>query len=161
MSEGAYLRDRILPQCIEDGDCLLWTGRVNKVGAPIARGNVRRAMWEATKGSIPKGKTPHPVCGRKTCLEHLELKTISQIAILATNRPDVRARRSLAAKEQARRRPQKLTAVSVQELRMAPGTQRERAAAFGVAQSLVSRIDNGLVWRDTSFNPFAGIGARA
>lgn len=157
MTDSAYIADKIRHQCTEDGDCLLWTGKVNKANAPVSRGSVRREYWTAVHGRIPKGKVPHPTCGRPTCLEHLELTTISAIMKATIARPDVKARWQIAS----RHRTKKLDLATVREIRQATGTQREKAERFNVTQGLICRIERHAIWKESSgTSPFAGLGAR-
>lgn len=150
---------RITRNCTEDCDCLLWQLTVNKAGAPIARGSVRREYWTLINGPIPEGKVPHPTCGRKNCLSHLKLFTLSRIIKTALDRPDTRIKRSIAARNNV---PRKLSPDQVQALRAATGTQRAKAKQFGISQGMVSRIERHLNWCDAvQANPFAGLGARA
>lgn len=163
MNEGSYIVDSIRSRCVEDGDCLLWARKVNKAGAPIAGGSIRRDYWEAAYGPIPAGKLPYPTCGRLTCLSHLELTTRGEVMKATIARPDVAARRHVAAKLRGRAVAKKLDIEKVRQIRASNLLQREKAALFGVAQSLVSRIENNYIWKDgaATVNPFAGLmGAR-
>ena len=154
MSEGSYIADRIRANCHEDGDCLLWLGKVNKAGAPVAGTSIRRQYWEATRGPIPQGKLPHPTCGRRGCVEHLELTTLSAVMKEVIARPDVLARWKVASNH----RPKKLDMETARSIRVCGLPQRETAARFGVAQSLVSQIKNNIRWRESArANPFSSL----
>ena len=157
MRTAAQTEAYIRCQCTEDGDCLLWNGKLNKAQAPIAGGSMRRKYWQATVGPIPEGQIPHPTCGRPTCLAHLELFTLSQIMRTTIARPDIAARWKVAG----RGRGKKIDMETARAIRESDLTQRAKARAFNVTQGLVSRIENNLVWTENAFDPFAGLGARA
>lgn len=147
---------RIQAKCKEDGDCLLWTGKTNGSGAPVGHGSMRVAYWAAQGKSIPSGKVPVPTCGRPCCLEHLALKSYSQIARESIARPDVQARRMVGSRQRSRAR--KLDAEKVKAIRESDLSQRAKAAIFGVTQGMVSRIERGLAWREPEpVNYFKGL----
>lgn len=147
---------RIHAKCKEDGDCLLWTGKVNGSGAPVGHGSMRREYWLAQGKTIPDGKVPVPSCGRPACLEHLMLKSYGRIAQESIARPDVQARRKVASRLAAR--AIKLDAEKVRAIRESDMTQRAKAAIFNISQGMVSRIERGLAWPEPEpVNFFRGL----
>lgn len=156
--EGRYIAEAILHRCVEDGDCLVWGGPVDCAGAPYLRSvRVRRHMWEQRTGKpVPSGKVVVPDCGRKRCVEHLVLSTKAEVMVKTLARPDVAARKKVAARSIPRLN-KKLDASAVDAIRSSTKTQRELAKEHGVAQSLVSRVINRQAWSVPTPNPFAGL----
>ena len=66
----------------EDGDCMVWTGKVSEAGHPILFNTTgRRKVWSLVHGDIPAGMLVGVDCGCKRCLnpEHLVLMSRSDV----------------------------------------------------------------------------------
>lgn len=112
--------------------CLLWDGSLNHAGyARDFEGFVHRRMWEDANGPIPPGMEVDHLCRVRRCVNpaHLEL---------VTHHENVR-RGSIARAREAQADPSGLRALRD---RLAL-TQRDLAAALGVAQSLISMWETG------------------
>ena len=165
------LLKRVYAKCIEDGDCMNWTGAVqSKCRSPCMRPmgskshcvSLRRMMIEVATGKQPdKSKVATYMCGNSRCvrLEHLRLITRKTLQERNDSRLNLmqRLRKSQRISEKARARA-KLTLELAQEIVAAEGSQRELALKYGVSQSTVGTIRRGETWRDLT-NPFARLAA--
>ena len=76
--------DKILARTRKDGDCLIWTGSVNRGGyALVDRAPARaahKALWIYIRGPLEKGMTLDHLCGRPSCvnLDHLEPMSLNE-----------------------------------------------------------------------------------
>lgn len=159
----------VAARCDEDGDCLLWkyaaTGSNQprySIKGPMGKTTsvqLRRVVWERETGKpIPKGKVVTVNCGCSLCLnfDHMELITKAEVIRLVWQRPDSKARKSLAATKSMRCRG-KLDMEKARYIRSSDKTLRELADELGVSTSLVGAVRQGLRWRETAANPFAGL----
>jgi hypothetical protein len=165
---------RIKAKCEEDGDCLMWQGKLHKktgspagsewVGRRDSYVGVRRRAYEEYHGvSLTKDQLVTCTCNRPACLakEHLALTDISERSRLAHARMDAGAklRRSQAlAKAQAWKR--KLSDETAALIRDSEEGPYVTAKKLGVSGVVASRIKRGLSYRDYSATHFAGLGAR-
>ena len=148
--------DRILLNCQEDGDCLIWTGSNNSIGIPKIRNTSgRRVMWELKHGEIPPGMLVSTTCGHPACLEHLALSTKSEIVARSHERPHTKARVTASNRRAARRERAKITMEIAREIRASNETGLAIAARLGVSNDLVSCVRRGKSWVEPS--PFAGL----
>lgn len=150
-----------------DGDCWIWAGALQTCGSvPTMRHNgktgpVRRFIL-LEKGVNLAGMRATCRCGNPLCVHpaHLVAMTASDLqkrtAKTLGYHGNLSRRRKLA--ENARTRA-KITAEIAEQIRCAPGTQREIAERFGVSQSVVSRVMLGKGWLtySSAVNPFAGL----
>jgi hypothetical protein len=88
-----YIRER----CVEEGDCLLWTGPTSETGHPsmMLQGTrrkcmARRVVYEMKKGPIPPGHLIVTTCGNRLCLheDHLKAVTMPVARRMAAKRGD-------------------------------------------------------------------------
>lgn len=153
----------LLGRCIEDGDCLIYTGSlVNGIPRYSVKQNgitktvqPRRVIWESKHGPIKHGMRVTTTCGNQACLAHLELVSCGEIVSRVAQRPEVRARRKVAAMA-ARERSRLLTDEQVRYIRSTPTTHAAMAAQMGVSMSTIAHVRRGERYRDYS-NPFAGL----
>lgn len=167
---------RIKGNCVVDGACLVWAGRVyKKNGNPCATENIdkveryvgvrRRAYEEYTGATLTKGQLVATTCGNPACLakKHLEIITGAERSrrMHASMDAATKAKRSqaLARAQQALRG--KMKADQVQAIKDSPDGPYVTAKRLGVSGVVASRIQNGTSWRDYTASPFAGLGARA
>lgn len=151
--------DTILARTVEEGDCLLWQGRISN-GSPVlyldgAYRTVRRLVWEAANGPIKPGLHPSCRCREPACvrLEHIRLLTIKQIAQLAAREgrfSSLTRRASLAA---AARKRSRLTPEQVARIRAADSAA-SIARELGIAKSTASKIRRGESWRTLGASVF-------
>lgn len=172
MTGGMKSRDAawILARCVEEGECLLWTGAMgtgSNRSNPIVKGilangkhgnlPVRRMVWEHLQGvPLPPGKVVYRTCCQQRCLLHLEAgprgSPVRQRkrAGLTAHSPAARA----ALTRGARGRGNLVnTPEQVQEVKrlIAQGEESntEIARQTGVSSAMVSKIRLGTCWRDT------------
>lgn len=163
---------RIRPHIVEIGDCWEWEGALQSCGTtPVMRAlvdqpiplrpvwrtvSLRRLIHDAKGVKLGKRLATY-TCTNERCVNPEHVGPITRTALQqrtakATNYamgPLRRARLAEVARAHA-----KLTMDLAQEIKAAPGTQRERAERYGVSQSAISNIDRGEAWRDYT-NPFA------
>lgn len=156
--------DYILSRCVEEGDCLMWTGHVSKDRLPIisenkAKKSARRKLYEAIKGAeLPKSKIVRMSCGNHLCLnpDHLQALTIAQ-----ARKADGKAGKystpamQITRTRNARARG-KLTLEQAREIRASSLSLRQLAEIYGVDKSNIAHIKQGKAWVDHE-NPFIGM----
>lgn len=130
------------------GDCLMWTGAINKGAGGYGWFRLKgretlahRASWELHKGEIPKGEQVLHKCDVRLCVnpDHL---------FLGSNGDNVNDK--VMKGRQARGEghiPNGLSEDVVLAIRSASGTTREIGARFGVSSSTVSLIKRRKTWR--------------
>lgn len=165
---------RILAKCTEDGDCLIWTGKVNKKGAPVGTEwidgkdryvGIRRRAYEEYHGVKINPRKNVTTCGNPACLakEHLSLISVSERVRRTHARMDAgtKIRRNKALSAAARANNGKLTPEQVDAIRQSDEGPYIIARKLGVNGVVASRIKRGEGWKDYSAaaNPFAGLGA--
>ena len=159
------LLDYVRARCVEDGDCLRWTGTLyNGHPGGTLDGRkilIRRALYEHANGPIPAGQIIRCHCGTPLCIqrEHWRLTTYRSVATecgaLGLMSGPVRSARIAATKRagpQARITQDEARAIRVS---VEPGTVL--AARHGIAESTVSRIRRSEVRREYVGNPWAGL----
>jgi hypothetical protein len=161
MSDGAYLMDKILSRCVEEGDCLLWQGCLAAGYCPCVRYqgvtiNVRRWLWAQHGKKLPaKGKAVVVKCKDRRCvaLEHLAEGHRG-------GRKGDRRTPAYALKMAALRQAQStLTMHDVEQIRASNLPAKELGAQYGKCERTIQNIVAGSTWKVTS-GFFAGLGAR-
>jgi len=142
-------------RCVEEGDCLLWTGPVTN-GSPYAWSDgrctsIRRLVYQLHTGEpVPKGRIVTMRCGNPSCLRlsHITTMTrkqmgakVAELGLLKT--PDIRAARIAAVRGG---KVARLTMAQADEIRQSTDSVDELAARYGVHRSHVYRIIRGLAW---------------
>lgn len=163
MTEGAYLMSVIRSRCVEEGDCLLWTGEVDRTGRQPRfyvdgkRTSVRLSLFRELKGEPKDGYRIGVRCGTARCVEpdHLVARTRSQ-ALKGVKRS--LATRAKIARARAPHR--KLSDEQVAEIRASDLNQYELAAIHGVSQKSISRVIRNETFQ-TYGGHFAGLGERS
>lgn len=110
---------RILERCVQDGDCVVWTGTALPSGYGTISWNrrswvVHRAMWTAKMGEIPTDDdwTIDHLCRNKLCVnvEHLEVVTRAENSLraggLAIAQGRNKQRNAMACKNGHKRTPE-------------------------------------------------------
>lgn len=156
--------DYILSRCVEEGDCLMWTGHVSKDRLPIitenrAKKSARRKLYEAIKGAeLPKNKIVRMKCGNHLCMnpDHLQVLTIAQ-----ARKADGKAGRYSTpimqiTRTRSSRARGKLTLEQAREIRASSLSLRKLSEIYGVDKSNIAHIKNGKAWADHE-NPFIGM----
>jgi len=157
--------DDMLAQCVEEGECLLWPGRVTSTGHPTYCGHgmrvlVRRAVFEALHGWLPEDNRSvvSTSCSSPLCVNGEHLVCVSRSRLVARSY----SRRNLAAeygKRQAalvRAGKAKLNLETARQIRCDERTHAQIAAALGVSSSLVAKIRQGQIWREPA-GVFSGL----
>lgn len=157
--------DRLLAsKTMEDGDCLIWTGRTNReVGGQPKHGKMimRRAVWLARNGPLEPGDLITVTCGHSRCLCHLAKTTKSEVSRKSQNRPHVRAIKRIKAAAWARANVAKLDMEKARAIRGSDEDDHTLAARYGVDHSLISAVRCNRAWVETMVSPFSGLGSRA
>lgn len=145
---------------VEDGGCLIWTGRLScSNGQPKLRNkSMRREYWQATRGAVPKGKYLSVSCENKLCLEHLVLVTRSEISSRQNASQRIRAMKRASSAKAARSKA-KLSLDIAREIRASTDSMYVEAKKWGVHPSLIARIRRNEAWREdiAQASPFAGL----
>lgn len=131
-----------------DTGCHLWQRELTRGGYGQIwwKGRTRlvnRALWEETRGPIPKGQCICHTCDTPSCVNPAH-------HFLGSN-----AQNSADMVKKGRTRPPrgeehgcaKLTEEQVEQIRQAVGTQRHIAALFDISQSVVCEIRSGKAWK--------------
>lgn len=156
---GAYLGNRVLSRCVEDGDCLLWTVNVNRFGLPVYKNkSLRRLVWTWLRGPLKPGELVGVSCEHDNCLLHLKKTTKSQASIKGNVSFDVRKRRA-AALQITKRAASKITIEDARAIRASDEPLAVLGDRYGITPAMASKIRTNRCWRDSA-NPFAGLGAR-
>lgn len=157
---------RVLPRCVEEGDCLIWQGAMQDGTTPAIKlpGEtntlpIRRLLLQA-RGFDMTGLLADTKCNTPGCVDpnHLTPKTRKQLHLdrLKTNpyhaNPVRRAKLS-----QARAQATGMTPELIEAVRAAEGTQREIAKQFGLCQSSVGAIRRHDTYRVYTNNPWAAL----
>lgn len=162
---------RIKSKCVEDGDCLLWTGKVNaRNGSPMGTEwidgkdcyvGIRRRAYEEYYG-VTLGKGDQiATCGNPACLakKHLECITVSERVRRMHARMDAatKIKRSKALAEAAQSATGKVSPEIVAAIRESEDGPYVSAKKLGVNGVVASRIKRGVSYRTYEASPFAGL----
>jgi hypothetical protein len=159
----------MLARCVEDGDCLVWTGICSKGGVPkiniLPAGktertvlSARRVVWELAKGPIPAKRLVTVTCGCSKCLnpEHLKLTTRAQVATLVGARLDVKLKKGAALSAGGYKA--KLTRDQAMDILASDKDTKTLSEEYGIGIGSIQRIKRRESFKDYA-NPFAGLGA--
>jgi len=145
---------------VDDGGCLIWTGRLSCSGGSPKLGNksARREYYKAVKGPVKAGHYITSSCGHDLCMEHLTQVTRSDIARKQNEDPSIRARKRASSARAARARG-KICMEIARQIRASTDPIDVEAAKYGVDRTLIHKIRAHQVWREDVFqaNPFAGL----
>lgn len=156
---------RIWDSLEELGDCLVWTGSLNKYGYPqyksyVADGCrlVKRMVWMFHGRAIGYRVPIECTCGDKKCLNpaHMRPTTTKAIAKRAAKNgawsSPIRAAKISASKRSAA----KLTVEVAREIRLSKESGRKLAQLYGVNRTVINGIRSGARWKEyTNTNIFA------
>lgn len=157
--------DSLKAKTTEDGDCWRWDGPFNGSSGPRASHGgkvhyVRRLMMQL-HGKNLDGMIVTPTCGDSTCVNPEHLKVITRAEhqkrlTVASNSGTALLRKRQKVAEHKRRTVGKLTMEQAREIRASNDTHRVLCERYGVTRRVISRIRQGIGWREYS-NPFAGL----
>jgi hypothetical protein len=145
--------------CRDCGDCLLWAQSVNSTGYPQASIGcttvmVRRYVFTELLGqTIPKGCVIASRCGDRLCVAPEHLVAMKRGAVQALAYAAGRRVRGLEYSARLRameaRGRTRLDWAMVREIRSRPRevTHAALAAEFGVSHKCMSRVRQGVTWR--------------
>lgn len=163
MSEGAYLLERIVSYCHEDGDCLVWdrycNGRMPVIHVAGAPRPVRRVVFEMALGAVKEGHEVIHTCKTPKCVapEHLKQITAgerrSMLAALRNGRGQVASQVRFMRENHG-----KLSMEKARAIRASEDSGVALAKRFNVTPQLISLVRTGKSWAEPS--PFSGLGAR-
>lgn len=146
---------------VEDGGCLIWTGRTNGKHSHPKYGSLvmRRVVWEFRHGEIPPGYLVSVSCERGNCLEHLCLCTRTEVSRKGNTGTDTLVVKRAKSAAWARENIAKLDMDIAREIRASNEYCYVLAKRYGVNKSLISKIKRNLTWAEeaTGGNPFAGL----
>lgn len=144
----------------EDGDCLIWTGRLSCSSGHPKMGNqtARRAYYVATKGPIKRGNLITTACGHRLCMAHLAQVTRSEVSRKLNADPSIKARKR-ASSAKASRAKGKINMDIARQIRESSDTIDVEAAKHGIDRSLVHKIRTHEAWREDILqaSPFSGL----
>lgn len=155
-----YIRLR----CVEEGDCLLWTGPTSETGHPnmMLAGTrrkcmVRRVIYEAKKGTIPKGRLIVTTCGNRLCLheDHLRAVTMPEARRRAAERGEYRNPLAALKRTATLRRNSRYDEETIRRIRDAP-TAKVAHLETGASLAYVYAIRHGQR-RAPLASPFQGL----
>lgn len=157
--------EAIREKCIEEGDCWLWQGAMDK-GTPRAKVGgkmvyVRRLVLELKGKKIHTGMRATTTCGDERCVnpDHVVASTPSAINAAVARRTGFARKAARRAKiSAAKRKNSHVTPEMVAEIRSSDGTGRAIAARLGLHASTVNDIRAHRTWVDYS-NPFFQLAA--
>lgn len=146
---------RLYKRAIQQGDCVVFTGKTNKDGygqIGVSQGNGRtelahRCAWQLTRGPIPAGLLVLHMCDNPPCInpDHLWLGTQFDNMRDCINKD----RRALQRPQYGERNHRaKLTDEAVREIRALPETSSAYfAQRFGVSLSAIKLARSGKTWK--------------
>ena len=159
------LNEYVDARSTEDGDCLRWTGTVynGHPGGTIDGKKVliRRELYEAKHGPIPKGRVIRCTCTTPLCVEeeHFQLSTYKAIAkacgALGLMSGPVRSARIAATKRASTQA--KITQEAARAIRSSDETGAVLAKRHNLSEATISKIRNHQVRREFAGNPWAGL----
>ena len=83
--EGATVKETLEHYLTRQGDCLIWTGQINRGGYGFLRRNgktltIHKLIWEQANGPTPAGMKVDHRCHNRACgeLQHMRLATNKQ-----------------------------------------------------------------------------------
>lgn len=144
----------------EDGDCLIWTGRLSCSRGHPKYGDLvmRREVWQMKNRPLREGEMVTVTCENKACLEHLALTNKSEASKKANADLRVRAVKRMKSMQIARSRPTaKLSLEKARAIRQSPDNDHVEAKKYGVDHSLISKVRLNLAWVEEVASPFAGL----
>ena len=153
---------KILDRAVEEGDCMIWRGKVNRAGQPcLADTTARRRVWELARGPISAGMQVSFDCGCRRCINpgHLLLRTRSEVSRASLSRPHVKARLVASSTRSAHASKGKITMAIAREIRASTKTGKQLAAELACSDSLISLVRRNKSWVEPG-NPWAGLGGR-
>lgn len=146
--------DVLQEKTVEVGDCLEWTGYLNRKTPATSVGGIGvsvRALVAKRLGWPIKGNLVTNRCCNMLCVkpEHLVLMTKSQFhSHVSKHRVDQQSLSRRMKLSKAVRKRSKLTKEQADAIKAHPGKQKEIAKEFGVCVATVQRIRSGITWRD-------------
>lgn len=157
--------DSIKSRCVEEGDCLLWTGGLDGHGRPQCRhlgksAYVRRVLRELVDGKpIPPGMQVACTCGNKLCVSEVcSLVGSSRTrARLASERGAFSGAAKAARIALTKAAKSRFSAQTIEMVRNYPGTAKAAAKEVGMSASHAKAIRRGESRTAGVFNPFAGL----
>lgn len=165
-----YTIERIRGRCIQDGDCLLWSGKVYHSGAPAAVERiggkdyhvpVRRRAYEEYHGvKVGANERITTKCGNPRCLSKkcLECITVSEKNRRTHAKMDaatrMRRNRLLSEAQEAKR---KISFEVAQMIRESDKGPYVIAREMGVSGAVASRIKRGVTHKSYQASPWAGL----
>ena len=163
--QAQYVAEYILRRVEADAGCMRWTGYCfNGHPAGTIAGKkvlIRRALWEAANGPIPRGRILRCTCETPLCIEHIELTTHQAVAkklgALGAMSGPVRSARIAEVKRNGKQA--KISQDDARAIRASDEPLAVLAARHGIAEATVSKIRLGKVRREFVGNPWAGLGA--
>jgi hypothetical protein len=146
-----------------EGECLIWTGRVDRDGLPRSdfRGKrnclVRRIVYQLSRADIPNEMSIVMKCRNKNCVlvSHMQLLTKNALKVRLANSAANGDRSGARLHPECRLRGEshgssKLTTDDVIEIRLRYAqkavTQCELAAEYGITQTAISHIIRRKTW---------------
>lgn len=156
----------LVAQTYEEGDCLIWTGRVCN-GVPYAAHNkqpvpVRRLLVELAGGKVIPSFSYGCSCLTPLCvsLEHIVARNARQHSVRMHQACDKSsAAFSLKMAALARKHKAKINIDIAREIRLSEEDSLLLASIHGISRSTVNKIKRNEAWKETS-TPFFGLGAR-
>lgn len=155
----------VAPRVQEDGDCLRWLGYCfNGHPAGTVDGRkvlIRRELWAAKHGPIPKGRIIRCTCETPLCVEHIEATTYQAVAkelgALGVMSGPVRSARIAAVKRASAQA--KITQDDARAIRSSAEPERVLSERYGLSMCVVGRIRRSETRREFVGNVWAGLGA--
>lgn len=154
--------DRILAKCVEEGDCLIWTGATDGRSTPVMHvggrnTQVRRVMLEdRLKRPIRKGYVAARACHNRMCVACV--KEAQNRSIVAAQRGAFNSIAKDLSISLAKRKLSRYSDDKVRAVRDAEGSYASIAEKFGMSRAYVGDLKNNRRRKDYG-NPFAGLGA--
>lgn len=165
MNEARQKRiNYILGRCVEEGECLIWTGHVSNDNLPIISENrvkksARRKLYEAVKGvELKPRQLVRMRCNVLLCMnpEHMRVMDVADVRKQDGKAGKYSTPAMQIIRTRSARARGKLTLEQAREIRQSPLSLRKLAQQYGVDKSNIAQIKRGQAWIDHE-NPFAGM----
>ena len=141
-------------KCVEEGECLLWQGRVSNHGVPMVRHAgqhtaVRRALWQLLgRRPLAARQIVSTTCGNLTCCHPDHLRVTTQADLLRRITQGGKAETLRVARMTAAARARaKINLATANAIRASDRPSAELARDVGLSVGMVNQIRRGAKWR--------------
>ncbi|WP_079218897.1 HNH endonuclease signature motif containing protein [Herbaspirillum robiniae] len=149
--------EKLMSRTIANGECLEWSGSINKTGYGCVWANGRtrqahRVSFELHHGEIPNGSVVMHTCDNRKCINPIHLVAGTRVE----NMQDMLAKKRNAQISGVKHHNSKLTPELAQEIRerYVPYDRKNGSSAlareFEISQPTVHSVIRGVTWKEST-----------